>query len=208
MNIHISLIYGILYIFFEAFPIVFGEKHGFNLGEVGLSFLGILVGAVAIGTPLYFIWKWKYQSKHFDKDFNMAPEHQLPSACVGAVCLPISLFWFGWTGQYESVHWIVPIMASALFSIGAVLIFNSIFAYQASAYPKYSASVLAGNDLMRSSFAAGFPLFATAMFHNLGVNWASTLLGCLTLVFAPYPWILYRYGKRLRLKSKFARHDI
>jgi hypothetical protein len=73
-------------------------------------------------------------------------------------------------------------MASALFSVGAVLIFNSIFAYQASASPKYSASVLAGNDLMRSSIAAGFPLFATAMFHNLGVGWASTLLGCLTLI--------------------------
>jgi hypothetical protein len=88
-------VYDVLSIFFEAFPIVFGEVHGFNLGEVGISFLGILVGAVFIGTPLYFIWKWKYQPKHFDKDFNMAPELQLPSACVSALCLPISLFWFG-----------------------------------------------------------------------------------------------------------------
>lgn len=207
MNIYTSLIYGILYMWFEAYPIVFGKIHGFNLGQIGLSFLGILVG-VFITIPAYCYWKYRYQSRHMDENLDMAPEHQLPPACLGALLLPASIFWFGWTGNFQSVHWIVPIIASGLFSAGGILIFNAVFTYQGRAYPKYAASALAANDFMRSSFAAGFPLFAGAMFQNLGVGWACTLLGCLTVVFVPYPFLLYRFGRKIRLSSRYARHDI
>ncbi|KAB8211818.1 MFS general substrate transporter [Aspergillus parasiticus] len=208
MNLYIALIYGILYIWFEAFPIVFEELRGFNPGENGLAFLGCLVGACCVAVPGYFVWKFTRQSKHIDNEGNLAPEQQLPPACFGAICLPISLFWFGWTGNFASIHWIAPVLASLLFTVGAVLIFNAIFCYQTHAYPKYAASVLAGNDFLRSSFGAGFPLFATAMFHNLGIGWACTLLACLCVLFVPYPFFLYFRGRRLRLASKFARHDI
>lgn len=208
LNLYISLIYGILYIWFEAFPIVFEEIHGFNPGENGLAFMGILVSTCCITLPGYFYWKYRYQSQHFDANGNIAPEMQMPPACVGCFALPISLFWFGWTGNFESVHWIVPIIASMLFAVGGCLIFNCIFCYLAHAYPNYAASVLAGNDFMRSSFGAGFPLFASAMFHNLGVGWACTLLGCLTVVFIPFPFILLWRGRRIRMASKYARHDI
>ncbi|KAJ5692471.1 hypothetical protein N7462_001894 [Penicillium macrosclerotiorum] len=208
LNLYIALIYGILYIWFEAFPIVFEETHGFNSGESGLAFLGILVSTCCITIPGYFYWKYRWQSQYFDEDGNVAPEMQMPPACVGAFALPISLFWFGWTGNFESVHWIVPIIASMLFAVGGCLIFNCIFCYLAHAYPRYAASVLAGNDFLRSSFGAGFPLFASAMFHNLGVGWACTLLGCLTILFVPFPFILVWRGRRIRLASKYARHDI
>ena len=42
----LSLILGILYLTFQAFPIIFAGKHGFNTGETGLSFLGVFVGLV------------------------------------------------------------------------------------------------------------------------------------------------------------------
>jgi hypothetical protein len=38
------LILGILYLTFQAFPIIFEEKHGFNLQSTGLTFLGIGTG--------------------------------------------------------------------------------------------------------------------------------------------------------------------
>jgi DHA1 family multidrug resistance protein-like MFS transporter len=67
--------------------------------------------------------------------------------------------------------------------------------YLSDAYPDNVASVLAGNDLMRSAFGAGFPLFANAMYMRLGINWA-------------IPFLLYKYGKQIRQKSKNARKDI
>ena len=84
----------------------------------------------------------------------------------------------------------------------------AVLSYLGDAYPKYVASVYAGNDLMRSSFGAAFPLFATAMYNKLGVGWASSLLGFLSILFIPIPFVLYYYGERIRRRSKMARHDI
>jgi DHA1 family multidrug resistance protein-like MFS transporter len=42
------------------------------------------------------------------------------------------------------------------------------------------------------------------MFENMGIQWASTLLGCLAACLVPIPIGFYLYGKRLRMKSKFA----
>jgi len=105
------------------------------------------------------------------------------------------------------VHWIVPIIGSSLFSIAALLLFNAVLNYLADAYPTYAASVLAGNDFIRSMFGAAFPLFAKAMYVNLGVGWASTLLALLACAFVPIPILLYKYGERIRMASKRARHD-
>jgi DHA1 family multidrug resistance protein-like MFS transporter len=45
---------------------------------------------------------------------------------VGAVLLPISLFWFGWTANSApAIHWIVPIIASAFYSIGVFGLFQA-----------------------------------------------------------------------------------
>lgn len=42
------------------------------------------------------------------------------------------------------------------------------------------------------------------MFENMGVQWASTLLGCVAACLVPIPVVFYLYGERLRMKSKFA----
>jgi DHA1 family multidrug resistance protein-like MFS transporter len=41
-------------------------------------------------------------------------------------------------------------------------------------------------------------------FHTLGVDWAMTLLGCLTAILFPVPIIFYIYGKKIRSWSKFS----
>lgn len=207
LNLYIALIYGLLYVWFESFVIVFVGIYGFSLGEEGLAYLGILVGAFVVIAPYFCYLYWGLEPM-FDENGNVQPEKRLIPTMVGCFCIPICLFWFGWTSR-ESVHWIVPIIGSSFFSIGAFLLFNSILNYLPDAYPEYAASVLAGNDLMRSSFGAGFPLFASAMYHNLGVDWASSTLGFLAIAFIPIPFVLYKYGATLRKDySKAARKDI
>ncbi len=102
----------------------------------------------------------------------------------------------------------MPVIGSSFFSMGAFLLFMAVLAYLGDAYPKYIASVFAGNDLMRSSFGAAFPLFANAMYHKLGVAWASSMLGFLSIAFIPIPFVLYYYGGRIRGISKMATHDL
>ena len=42
------------------------------------------------------------------------------------------------------------------------------------------------------------------MFNNLGIQWASTLLGLLAAVLVPIPIAFYKWGHVIRAKSKFA----
>lgn len=206
MNMYIALIYGLLYVWFESFTIVFIDIYHFNLGEEGLAFVGILVGALIV-MPCYFLWLYLVQEPQFNENGEIKPEKRLPPACVGAFCIPICMFWFGWTSR-ESVHWVVPIIGSGFFTVGAFLLFNCVLNYLGDAYPEYAASVFAGNDFIRSSFGAGFPLFAGAMYNRLGVAWATSLLGFLSIAFIPIPFVLYFYGEGIRKKSKRARHDL
>ncbi|THX26755.1 putative caffeine resistance protein 5 [Aureobasidium pullulans] len=207
LNLYIALIYGLLYVWFESFVIVFIDIYGFNLGKGGLAYLGILIGAFAI-LPPFFLYLYRVLEPQFDDKGDLKPEKRLPPACVGAFMIPICLFWFGWSARAD-VHWIMPIIGSAFFSMGSVLLFNSVLNYLPDAYPEYAASVLAGNDFMRSAFGAGFPLFARAMYNDLGVNWASSTLGFLAIAFIPIPFALHFYGETLREKySKHARKDI
>ncbi|KAK5048944.1 hypothetical protein LTR84_005365 [Exophiala bonariae] len=202
LNLYIALIYGLLYIWFESFPIVFTEIYHFSLGLEGTAFVGILVGVFAVLPPFIY-----YQRKYIEPKFNdkgeLQPEWRLPPSFVGAFAIPLCLFWFAWTSRPD-IHWIVPIIGTAWFSIGAFLLFNSVLNYLSDAYPKYAASVLAGNDFFRSSFGAGFPLFATAMYEKLGVGWASSTLGFISIAFIPIPFILFKYGAKLRHRSKYA----
>ncbi|KAF2637097.1 benomyl/methotrexate resistance protein [Massarina eburnea CBS 473.64] len=205
LNLYIALIYGLLYIWFESFPIVFIETYHFNLGEEGLAFLGLLVGAL-VTLVVLFSWLHWVQEKQYNENGDIIPEKRLQPAMVGSFFIPICLFWFGWSAR-PSIHWIMPIVGSGFFSVAAFLLFNSVLPYLSDAYPDYTASVFAGNDLFRSSFGAGFPLFASAMYTRLGVGWASSLLAFLGIAFIPIPFVLYRYGAKLRGMSKLAKKD-
>lgn len=68
----------------------------------------------------------------------------------------------------------------------------------------FAASAVAANTFLRSVFGAIFPLFATYMFEGMGIQWASTLLGCVAVALVPLPICFVLFGKRIRGKSKFA----
>jgi DHA1 family multidrug resistance protein-like MFS transporter len=68
---------------------------------------------------------------------------------------------------------------------------------------QFAASALAANTFLRSLFAAIFPLFATYMFNNMGIEWALTLLGCFASLLAPVPIIFYFKGARIRSVSRY-----
>jgi DHA1 family multidrug resistance protein-like MFS transporter len=86
-------------------------------------------------------------------------------------------------------------------------IFLQALNYLIDAYLVVAASAIAANTFLRSFFGAGFPLFATAMFNNLGVDWAGSLLGFLAVAFLPIAFLFYIFGERLRKSSSYAPTD-
>lgn len=59
--------------------------------------------------------------------------------------------------------------------------------------------------VLTSDSSAAFPLFGTQMYGKLGYQWASSLLAFLTLAMMPFPYLFFRYGKRIRATSRFAK---
>ncbi|CCK71010.1 Flr1p KNAG_0F03480 [Huiozyma naganishii CBS 8797] len=202
-DLYIALCYGAFYLFFEAFPIVFIGLYKFTLVEMGVAYFGFCVGCI-FAYALLLLFLAKVLGPRFEKGEGTPETFLLLAMCV-SWCLPCALFLFGWAAN---THWIVPIIAEGIFVIAVFNLFQASFAYLSVCYPKYVASVFAGNGFCRAVFACAFPLFGKAMYDNLAIDgypvgWGSSLVGFITMFLAAIPFVLYKYGPALRAKSRF-----
>ncbi|KAH9865784.1 hypothetical protein J1614_009371 [Plenodomus biglobosus] len=204
LSLYHAIIYGILYMLFGAFPIVYRQGRGWNEGISGLPFI-----AVAAGVLLAILYVILFDDKIYMKKVVASgkgyttPEERLPMCIVGAFALPIGLFWFAWTNS-PSLHWVISVLGSVPFGFGMVLIFLSIMNYLIDSYTIFAASVLAANGIIRSLFGAAFPLFTSQMYDRLGIHWASSLPAFLAVACIPLPFLFYKYGESIRQKCKYA----
>ncbi|KAJ4495461.1 MFS general substrate transporter [Lentinula lateritia] len=202
LNTWTSLILGILYLAFQAFPIIFETNHGFNMQETGLAFLGIGLGMLC-GLASQPYWNRVF-AREAEKNGGVAPpEARLYMGEIGGILTPLGLYFLAFT-TYSSVHWIVPIIASIFFGTGIYFVFTCVFTYLVTAYRPIAASAMASNSAMRSTFAAVFPLFASYMYDGLGTVGATALLAGVMTLTIPLPFVYRRIGPRLRAKSRFA----
>jgi DHA1 family multidrug resistance protein-like MFS transporter len=114
------------------------------------------------------------------------------------------MFWFAWTGEYNSIHWIVPTLAGVFLSTSILLIFVAYLNYLTDTYLMYAASALAANTVCRSACGAAAPLFTQYMFDALGVGGGGSLIAGAACLLAPIPFVFYWYGEPIRRRSKFA----
>jgi DHA1 family multidrug resistance protein-like MFS transporter len=202
ITIYMALIYGMLYLFFEAYPISFQEERGWNQGVGALPFLGILIGVVCGAITIIIVTKTRFTRK-LQKHGRVIPEERLPPMILGAVLLPIGLFWFAWTSS-PNITWVPQVLAGIPIGWGILMIFLQGLNYIIDVYMWHANSAIAANTLLRSFAGAGFPMFASAMFHNLGVKWATSLLGFLCVAMIPAPVLFFIYGAKIRSMSKFS----
>lgn len=207
INVYIGLIYSIMYLWFEAFPIVFFEVHHFTLIESGVAFCTIMVG-ILLGGIFYVNHILRVFTRKLQKGEMVDPEVFIPISIIGSFLMPIGLTIFSWTSSAD-IHWIAPMIGALIASSGAFLIFQTLFNYLSMSFYRYIASVFAGNDLFRSFMAGAFPLFGRALFLNLSthkfpIGWGSQILGFLTMLMIAIPVLFYFNGPRLRARSKYA----
>ena len=119
-NMYTAFVYSIYYSFFEAFPLVYIGEYGFNIGELGIVYLCIIVGCI-LGIIIYCSYQWLYLEPDIKKRGLRAQEHRLIPALFAVWLLPIGLFWFGWTSR-TSIHWIVSIIGITWFAVGSFVL--------------------------------------------------------------------------------------
>jgi MFS family permease len=205
LNAWISLVYGVLYLCFVAYPIVFTQHRGWAPGIGGLAFVGMGAGTLIaiVAEPLI---RRVIDSQPRDPETGtVPPEATALIMGVGAILIPFGQLIFSWTCLPSSIHWIVPLLADVPFGIGNALCFIYGAKYIAGAYGIYSASALAGNAVIRSVFGGTLPLAGPKMYNSLTPQWAGTLLGLLEVIMIPIPFVFWRYGAKIRAKSRVIR---
>lgn len=83
-------------------------------------------------------------------------------------------------------------------------IFISTYQYLIDSYEKFAASALVGITFIRYCAAGGMIPVSIPFYNNLGVHWTLTILGAISALLTPVPFIFFKVGPRVRAMSKRA----
>ncbi|KAJ7105084.1 MFS polyamine transporter [Mycena crocata] len=204
LGVYMAFLYGVFYLFLTSMPLMFQGTYGESVGISGLNYfalgIGVTVSSQINARLLDYIFK-RLKEKNGSAG---QPEYRLPSMIPGTILFPAGLLITGWT-VHAHVHWIVPDIGIALVGAGLILNFQSIQIYVVDTYTLYAASALAAVSFLRSLCGFGFPLFAEQMYKQLGYGKGDTILAAVAIAIGcPSPWLLWKYGKQIRMSSKYA----
>lgn len=109
----------------------------------------------------------------------------------------------GWAAK-SNIHWIVPVLSGLPYGIGLEMLFMGLTNYLTDVYGIYSASVMASCVFSRNIAAVLLlPLATGPMYHQLGVNWACSILGFVCLAMSVIPFLFLKYGESWQKRSPF-----
>ncbi|KAI9672853.1 MAG: hypothetical protein M1831_000289 [Alyxoria varia] len=198
--------FALIYLFTEVLTIVY-RYYGFSVRETSLAFVPIGIGFLcSIFTRLYDI---NLAAKFASRSQKLKPEDKLVGFAIASPAFAIGLWWFAWTIPPAVMpHWIVSMLA--LVPVGfAINEYDCVLVgYLTDSYTTYASSAFASLSLLRSLLSAVFPLFANKMYTSLGSNRATTILAAVATAFCFSPYVLIRYGSRIRGASKFAKYSL
>lgn len=202
ISAYMSVLYGLLYMFFVAFPIIYQEGKGYSSSKTGLMFIPVAVGVVGSAACSPFV------NRHYIKmvnKYNGKPPAEVRLIPMMASCwfIPIGLFIFAWT-SYSDISWAGPAMGGFPVGFGFIFLYNAANNYLVDSYQHQAASALAAKTCLRSFWGAAVVLFTEQMYHRLGDQWASTLLAFISLACCAIPFMFWFFGARIRQRSRFA----
>ena len=202
ISLYMSVLYGLLYMFFVAYPIVYQEGKGYSASTTGLMFIPIAVGVIlsAFCAPLVNKHYLTLVAKHNGKP---PAEARLIPMMASCWFIPIGLFIFAWS-SYPELSWVGPALGGAPVGFGFIFLYNSANNYLVDSYQHLAASALAAKTCIRSFWGACVVLFTTQMYHRLGYQWASSLLAFLALACCAIPFVFYYKGEAIRRRSRYA----
>lgn len=205
ISLYMSVLYGLLYMFFVAYPIIFEVRKGYSSGITGLMFIPVAVGVILSALCSPFV------NNHYIKmvkKYNGKPPAEIRLIPMMLSCwfIPIGLFIFAWT-SYPRLIWVGPCLAGLPIGFGFIFLYNAANNYLVDSYVHQAASALAAKTFIRSFWGAGVVLFTEQMYDRMGDQWASTFLAFLGLACCGIPFLFWKYGAAIRKHSKYAYHS-
>ncbi|KAH7205448.1 major facilitator superfamily domain-containing protein [Fusarium redolens] len=204
VSLYLTIIYIVLFTFLEGYAYVFGQTYGISESLTSLCWAGMLFGILLVGFIVPVVYSLTAKAQFREKACGFAPEMRLWYTMLGgAPAVPISLFWMGWTSNPLISIW-SPLIASVLFGFGITTIFIVSYMYLIDSYDTYSASALGFLVFTRYVVAGGVTVAGGPIYRALGVQHTLTVLGSVSGLMTPVPYLLYIYGSKIRKNSRYA----
>jgi MFS family permease len=196
---------GVVYIFTQSVEQVFNGLYGWGAVKGGY-----VQAAIVIGELLGFVLCWRTDflyyasaSRNTEVPGKPVPEARLYAAVIGSfIGVTGGMFIYAWT-SFSYIHWIVPATGICMVGMGTTAVVVSNINYLIDAYSKYAGSALGAVTLGENLGISFLPLAASSMYTNLGFQWASSLLGFISLILAATPIAMFIWGKEIRARSPF-----
>lgn len=201
---------GTIYLFTHSVGQVYRGLYGWNPVQAGYVQSAIVIGEI-LGTVLCLStnhWYHASAARNTEVPGTPIPEARLYPAIIGGFFgVTGGMLVYGWAA-YSNIHWMVITVGLTMVGFGTTAVVISIANYLIDAYAKYAASALAAVGLVENASIAFLPLAASAMYTDLGFQWASTLLGFVSLVLVATPFLVIKWGKEIRSRSPFMKEAI
>ncbi|KAL9616641.1 MAG: hypothetical protein Q9160_008497 [Pyrenula sp. 1 TL-2023] len=200
----------LIFTFLQGFQGVY-KQWNFSTIQISLAFLPLLVGYfLAYLSFLPSIHMFRQRRRKYGSK-SVEPEARLRWLLYVILLEPAGLFGFAWTslGPQRGIHWIAPMIFSALVGIANYSIYQSSIDYTVAAYGVYAASATGGNDFARDFLSGIAALYSTPMYENIGkkypMEWASTILAIIAIFVTTPIYYFKKHGPEIRMRSKFAK---
>ncbi|KIN02726.1 hypothetical protein OIDMADRAFT_27229 [Oidiodendron maius Zn] len=176
-------------------PQLFGQKFGFNSQQLGLQFLGLIIGSVIgeqIGGSLSDFWMNRRAKTTGTKP---APEYRLWLSYSGFVLTIIGVVVFlVQTAHAKEKHWnITPVVGIAIAGAGNQLVTTVLITYAVDCHQEESASVGVIITLIRQIWGFIGPFWFPPMFTNVGVAASGGVVAALIIGVSIFPTILVQW---------------
>ena len=202
-TLYLTVLFIVAFTFLTGYSFIYGNIYHLSRGQVGPCFIGLDVGmliCLAMTLPLLVRYGQNLEKAKERGVSKMPSEDRLWIAIITAPGLPIGLFWMAWTIDSSISLWCSlagSILVGSAF-LGAMV---ASYLYLIDAFEGQAASALSVAAFVRYAAAGTMIPVSIFMYENLGVHWTLTLLACISLVLAPVPFVMLKYGPVMRKRA-------
>ena len=200
---------GLVFLFTQSVEQVFMGLYGWTEYQCGYVQGFILAGELLGWMAALYGQRFFFASAKRNTEFpgEPIPEDRLYTSIVGSFGgVACGMFVYAWTA-YPSIPWYAPALGLLMVGFGVEIVVYAAAEYVTDAYADsgYTGSALSAVAFGENILCGFLPLASQSMYTNLGFQWASTLLACLSILLSLAPVIFIWKGQRLRERSPFMR---
>ncbi|GFZ42851.1 hypothetical protein JCM24511_00569 [Saitozyma sp. JCM 24511] len=181
ITIYMSFVYALLYMLCAAVPLIFGTLRGLSPVVSVLPFVSIFIG-ILFGGGFIILDQRRYAAHLRRKGVGSDPEERFKPMGLGAVMLPIGLFWFAFTGPAQTDSVWPSIIALGFSMAGMILIFECGILYLIDIFPLTSANITASTATATATPLQPSPFHQRLMSMLLYKSFANSAIAANTLV--------------------------